>query len=138
MHPFGAVAALYVLYAIVLGVSLSVVFQLAHCVEEAAFPRVAPGARSVDNSWAAHQVETTVNFSHGNRVLTWLLGGLNYQIEHHLFPEVSHCNYPALSPLVRQTCREFGIAYKEHDSFLAGVTSHFRWLRRMGSPAPVL
>lgn len=138
LHPLWAVAALYALYATVLGVALSVVFQLAHCVEEAAFPRLGEGARSVDNSWAAHQVETTVNFSHGNRVLTWLLGGLNYQIEHHLFPEVSHCNYPALSPLVKRTCGEFGISYQEHASFWAGLRSHFRWLRRMGLPAPVL
>jgi linoleoyl-CoA desaturase len=136
LHPFWAVVALYCLYAIVLGVALSVVFQLAHCVEEASFPELPEGALSVDNSWAAHQVETTVNFSHGNRVLTWLLGGLNYQIEHHLFPDVSHCNYPGLSPLVKQTCGEFGIAYKEHASFRAGLRSHLRWLQRMGSPAP--
>lgn len=134
LHSLSAVVALYCLYAIVLGVALSIVFQLAHCVEEASFPALAKGAQVMDNSWAAHQVETTVNFSHGNSVLTWLLGGLNYQIEHHLFPDVSHCNYPGLSPLVKQTCSEFGIAYKEHESFWAGLSSHFRWLRHMGSP----
>jgi linoleoyl-CoA desaturase len=137
-HPFWAVAGLYLLYAVVLGVSLSVVFQLAHCVEEAEFPNVAAGVRIVDNPWAIHQVETTVNFSHGNRVLTWLLGGLNYQIEHHLFPDVCHCNYPALSALVKKTCGEFGIEYKEHPSFGAGLRSHFRWLRRMGAPVPAV
>ena len=135
LHPLWAFAALYFLYATVLGLALSVVFQLAHCVEEADFPEVAKDARSVDNPWAVHQVKTTVNFSRGNRMLTWLIGGLNYQIEHHLFPDVSHCNYPGLSSLVKDTCDEFGIEYKEHTSFWSGVCSHFRWLRRMGAPA---
>jgi linoleoyl-CoA desaturase len=138
LHPLWAVAGLYVLYAVVLGVSLSVVFQLAHCVEEADFPELAEGTRAVDNAWAVHQVETTVDFSRGNRVMTWLLGGLNYQIEHHLFPDVSHCNYPGLSPLVRQTCAEFGIVYKEHPTIWSGLRSHFRWLRRMGAPLPLV
>jgi linoleoyl-CoA desaturase len=69
-----------------------------------------------------------------NRVLGWLLGGLNYQIEHHLFPRVSHVNYPALSKVVERTCREFGVAYHEHQTFWAGIVSHTRWLRRMGAP----
>ena len=134
LHPFLIVAALYVLFAVVLGVGLSVVFQLAHCVEEADFPIVADDARSVDNTWAAHQVETTVNFCRGNRTMTWLLGGLNYQIEHHLFPDISHCNYPGIAAVVKDTCGEFGIAYKEHATFWSGMRSHFRWLRRMGQP----
>jgi linoleoyl-CoA desaturase len=133
LHPVWVVAAAYGLFAVVLGLSLSVVFQLAHCVEQAAFPLVAEGVRSVDSAWAVHQVQTTVNFGHGNGFATWLLGGLNYQIEHHLFPEINHCNYPAISGLVRDTCREFGIAYNEHESLWAGVRSHFRWLRRMGA-----
>jgi linoleoyl-CoA desaturase len=138
LHPFMTVAAVYVLFAVVLGLALSVVFQLAHCVEEADFPELADGGRSVDNAWAEHQVVTTVNFSHGNSVLTWLLGGLNYQIEHHLFPEISHCNYPGLSSVVKNTCGDFGIPYKAHASFWAGIRSHFRWLRRMGAPVPAV
>ena len=62
-----------------------------------------------------------------------LLGGLNFQIEHHLFPRVCHVNYPAIANLVEQTCREFGVRYREHTSFRAGLSSHFRWLRRMGA-----
>lgn len=122
----------YLLFAVVVGLVLSIVFQLAHTVEEANFPGVPEDARSVDNSWAVHQVQTTVNFCHGNRIVTWLLGGLNYQIEHHLFPEVSHCNYPGISRLVKSACREFGITYNEHASFWAGLCSHKRWLRRLG------
>jgi len=133
LHAVWAVAAAYVLFAIVVGLSLSTVFQLAHCVEEAEFPLVAENAAAVDNAWAVHQVETTVNFSRNNRFVTWLLGGLNYQIEHHLFPEISHCNYPGIAAVVRDTCGEFGIDYKEHASFWAGICSHLRWLRRMGA-----
>jgi linoleoyl-CoA desaturase len=132
LHPIWAVVVCYLLFAVVLGLVLSVVFQLAHSVEEADFPDVPEGARYVDNAWAVHQVQTTVNFCHGNRLVTWLLGGLNYQIEHHLFPEISHCNYPRMSGIVKATCGEFGIAYNEHASFYAGVRSHIRWLRRMG------
>ena len=66
--------------------------------------------------------------------MSWLLGGLNFQIEHHLFPRICHIHYPAISELVEQTCRDFGIRYTEHRSFWAGMASHFRWLRRMGMP----
>ena len=75
-----------------------------------------------------------MDFARRSRVVSWLLGGLNFQIEHHLFPRICHVNYPAISKLVEETCREFGVAYTEHRSFRAGVASHFRWLRRMGMP----
>ena len=87
----------------------------------------------MENAWAVHQVETTVNFARRSKIESWLLGGLNFQIEHHLFPRVCHVNYPAISNLVEQTCREFGVRYGEHTSFRAGLSSHFRWLRRMGA-----
>ncbi len=135
-HPWWAVALFYGVAAVVLGVVLSLVFQLAHCVEEANFPM--PGEPGkMDNSWGIHQVETTVNFARRNRLVSWLLGGLNFQIEHHLFSRICHVNYPAISRLVEDTCREFGICYNVHDSVFAGLRSHFRWLREMGrAPAP--
>lgn len=132
VHPLWVVLLGYAVVAVVAGLSLSVVFQLAHCVEEADFPALAEDDASIDSAWAVHQVNTTVDFCRGNRVVTWLLGGLNYQIEHHLFPHVCHSNYPAISALVRATCRDFRIDYKEHPSFWSGVCSHYRWLRRMG------
>jgi len=78
-----------------------------------------------------------VDFCRNSRVATWLLGGLNFQIEHHLFPRICHTNYPALSRLVEDTCREFGIRYHAHPTFWAGIVSHYRWLRRMGEPGTV-
>jgi linoleoyl-CoA desaturase len=134
LHPVGVVALFYAVAALVLGIVLSVVFQLAHCVEQAEFPLPRPETGQIENAWAIHQVETTVNFARRSRVASWLLGGLNFQIEHHLFPRICHVNYPAISKLVERTCQEFGVTYNEHASFRAGVVSHFRWLRRMGMP----
>jgi linoleoyl-CoA desaturase len=66
-------------------------------------------------------------------MVSWFVGGLNFQIEHHLFPRICHIHYPAIAPLVEQACREFGVHYRAHATLGAGVASHFRWLRRMGS-----
>lgn len=133
-HPVSTVLVHYGIAALVLGTALAVVFQVAHCVEEAAFPLPFAGTRRVERAWAIHQAETTVDFARPSRLVAWLLGGLNFQIEHHLFPRISHVNYPAISKLVEQTCRDFGVTYREHRSFREGVTAHFRWLRRMGMP----
>jgi linoleoyl-CoA desaturase len=133
-HPFWVVAVCYLIAAGVTGVVLSVVFQLAHCVEAASFPVVKPGSMHVENAWAIHQVETTVDFARDSRLVSWLVGGLNFQIEHHLFPTVCHIHYPAISKLVEQTCREFRVKYTANDSLYDAVASHFRWLRQMGMP----
>jgi len=138
LHPVWVVALYYGVAAVVLGMVLSVVFQVAHCVEEAEFPLPRPDTGRIDNAWAVHQVETTVDFARDSRVVSWLLGGLNFQIEHHLFPRICHVNYPAMSRVVEETCRDFGVRYTAHKSFLAGLASHYRWLRRLGksdSPA---
>jgi linoleoyl-CoA desaturase len=133
-HPLWTVLLFYVVAAGVGGVVMSLVFQLAHCVEEAEFPLPREGTARMDKPWAVHQAETTVDFARGSRVLSWLLGGLNFQIEHHLFPRVCHVNYPAIAEVVKATCREYGVRYAEHRSFWAGLASHYRWLRRMGAP----
>jgi linoleoyl-CoA desaturase len=135
LHPVWVVVLFYGVAALVVGIVLSVVFQLAHCVEEAEFPLPRPDTGRIENAWAVHQVETTVDFARKSRVVAWLLGGLNFQIEHHLFPRICHVNYPAISRVVEETCREFGVRYAEHASVRAGLASHFRWLRRMGSAA---
>jgi len=135
LHPVWVVLLFYAAAALVVGMVLSVVFQLAHCVEEAEFPMPQPDTGRIENAWAIHQTQTTVDFARRSRVMAWLLGGLNFQIEHHLFPRVCHVNYPAISKVVESTCREFGVRYTEHESFRAGMASHFRWLRQMGMPA---
>ncbi len=136
LHPAWVVASVYGIVAAITGIVLSMVFQVAHVVEEAQFPAPRSESDSIENAWAVHQVETTVDFSRNNPLVVWLVGGLNFQIEHHLFPRISHVHYPALSPIVKETCLEFGVQYSEHKSFAAGLASHFRWLRRMGAAVP--
>jgi linoleoyl-CoA desaturase len=131
MHPAWAVAACYLVATVVVGVVLAVVFQLAHCVEEAAFP-VDSVAGRIDKPWAVHQAETSVDFARRSRAAGWLLGGLNFQIEHHLFSRISHVNYPAITGVVERTCREFGVRYNDNATFLSALRSHYRWLRKLG------
>ncbi len=136
LHPLWAVAASYVVTAVVLGIVLAVVFQLAHCVEEAGFPITSEPGR-MDTAWAVHQVETSVDFARENKMACWLLGGLNFQIEHHLFSGICHVNYPVIAPVVERTCRDFRIPYKHNATFLGAVRSHYNWLREMGrAPIP--
>ncbi len=133
LHPVWVVLLLWVVATFVQGEVLSVIFQLGHCVEQAAFPLPRPDTGRMEAPWAVHQIETTVDFAHRNRLLSWFIGGLNFQIEHHLFPRICHLNYPALAPLVEETCREFGLRYQAHKTFRAAVASHFCWLRQMGT-----
>jgi linoleoyl-CoA desaturase len=133
-HPWWHVLTCYAVAAITLGFVLSVVFQLAHCLEEAHFERPTVDNAVVNKEWAAHQVEATVDFATHNRLLTWYLGGLNYQIEHHLFPGICHVHYPALAPVVEEVCRKYGVRHFSHPTVGAAVRSHVRWLYRMGRP----
>jgi len=120
-----------------LGLTLSIVFQLAHVVEDTEFDFVSGDAKQIDNEWAIHQVRTTANFSTGNKVISWFAGGLNYQVEHHLFPRISHIHYPALSKLVQAECVAFNLPYNNMPTFKDAVVSHFRFIRTLGQK-PVL
>jgi linoleoyl-CoA desaturase len=134
VHPFWVVVLYYLGTMFVLGIVLATVFQLAHCVEEAGFPVPEGEGGRIPAEWAVHQVQTTVDFAQRNRFLTWYLGGLNFQIEHHLFPRISHLHYPAIAPIVESVCGAFGVKYHAHRSVLSAARSHFQWLRQMGRP----
>lgn len=137
LHPWWAVLAVYAVAAFVSGLVLGVVFQLAHCVTQADFPvpvSTPAGGQRMETEWAVHQVQTTVDFARSNRVLSWLLGGLNFQVEHHLLHRICHVRYPALSKVVEEVCREFGVRYAANRTFFSAVASHFRWLHQMGRP----
>jgi linoleoyl-CoA desaturase len=131
-HPLLSVIACYAIAIFELGIAMSLIFQMPHCVEEADFPLPRPDTGRMETSWAVHQANVTLDFERRNPILTWFLGGLNFHKEHHLFPVMCHVNYPAISRIVQQTCRDFGIEYKEHSSFRAALSSHYRWIRRMG------
>lgn len=128
--PLGVIA-FYLLASFVQGVTMGTIFQLAHCVEEAEFPNPNHDMK-MDHDWATHQVITTVDFAPDNPVLNWYVGGLNFQIEHHLFPRICHVHYPDIAPIVRETCREYGLPYRVQPTLRDSIASHLRWLRRMG------
>lgn len=114
------------------GFVLSIVFQLAHTVEHTAF--VVPDAETgrIEDEWAIHQVKTTANFATKNKLVSWLVGGLNFQIEHHLFPKISHIHYPAISKIIRKVCEEYGITYIEYPRVRYAIASHINFLKHMG------
>lgn len=115
-----------------LGFTLSIVFQLAHVVEETSFEFVDGNDKQIENEWAVHQVKTTANFSGGNKIISWFAGGLNYQVEHHLFPRISHIHYPALSKFVKAECQAFKLPYNSIPTMSAAIVSHFRFIKLMG------
>lgn len=122
----------YLVLTIVCGVTIATVFQLAHVVEEAEFINPDEINRQSDVEWAVHQINTTSNFATRSKVVSWFTGGLNFQVEHHLFPRISHVHYPALNKIVRETCEQFGIQYNEHRTVYAAVRSHVVHLREVG------
>ena len=132
VFPWWVALGGYAGFAMVMGVVTATTFQLAHCVEEADFaaPADIAARRPV---WAVHEVETTVDFCPRNPVLAWSLGGLNYQIEHHLFPRVPHTHYPRIAEIVRRNCELHGVRYSCHPTLRAALRSHHRHLRALGS-----
>jgi linoleoyl-CoA desaturase len=113
------------------GLIMSTVFQMAHIVEEADQP-VPSKEGIIENEWTIHELETTANFARGSRWFGWGIGGLNYQIEHHLFPNICHIHYRELSPIVERTAMEFGLRYNQNRTFFRAIGSHFRLLRALG------
>jgi linoleoyl-CoA desaturase len=131
--PWWKAAAGLLVFHVTLSLSLTAIFNLAHAMEMAEFPVPVEGP-AIEEEWAAHQLRTTVNFATENGLLTWFAGGLNFQVEHHLFPQVSHSHYPALSRIVRRTAKEFGLPYNEYPTYASALKSHWNTLRRLAQP----
>lgn len=129
----GSWLAGYLLMNAAMGLTLSIVFQLAHVVEITEFETVAlDETKHLETAWAEHELRTTANFAMGNKVISWFVGGLNYQVEHHLFPKVSHIHYPAISKIVMKKCQEFNMPYHKFDTMRGAVASHFRFMKVLG------
>jgi linoleoyl-CoA desaturase len=131
VYPWWMVLIAYAGFTMVTSLIMATTFQLAHCVEEASFASPAE-LRAEKRVWAVHEVETTVDFCPRNSVLTWMLGGLNFQIEHHLFPRVPHTHYPRIARIVRRNCELHGVRYTAQPSLWAALRSHVAHLRTMG------
>lgn len=115
------------------GLILGIIFQLAHVVEDT--EHVEPDEdNTIDEHWIIHEMETTNNFARDNKWLSWYIGGLNYQIEHHLFPKVSHVHYPEISKIVERTAREYDIPYNENETLFGAIHSHYEVLKWLGNP----
>lgn len=127
------VAIGFVAVHLVIGLTISLVFQLAHTVELTEFPIPDDLTGHVEDEWAVHQLRTTANFACGNPWVSWYVGGLNFQVEHHLFTKICHIRYPDISPVVRDVCRRFGVPYNEFPSVRAALWSHLRFLHQLGA-----
>lgn len=116
----------------VAGFILAIIFQPAHVVEGTEYPLPDDGG-NIYNTWAIHQLFTTTNFAQNNRLLSWYVGGLNYQVEHHLFTNVCHVHYKKLSRIVEETAKEFGLPYKSKKTFRDAMIGHYRILKELGN-----
>ena len=122
----------FLLMHVITGLILALIFQAAHVLEETEFYKVDDN-ETLENNWAIHQMHTTSNFAHGGRVFSWLIGGLNYQIEHHLFPNICHVHYRDISKIVKEMAKKYDVPYHQHKTFLEALKSHFTLLNDLGT-----
>ncbi|MEQ9422818.1 MAG: acyl-CoA desaturase [Cyclobacteriaceae bacterium] len=122
----------FLIFHAVAGLILSIVFQLAHSVETTDYPEINAGG-NLNDSWAIHQLKTTSNFAPKSRWVSWYTGGLNHQIEHHLFPHISHVHYDNIAEIVKKTAAEFRLPYHSQATVLSALKSHIRMLKELGT-----
>lgn len=130
-YSFGQIFLGFFLVHYVAGFILAVIFQPAHVATDSAFP-LPDEENNLENNFFIHQMITTQNFARKNRLFSWYVGGLNFQIEHHLYPTICHVHYAKLAPIVKSTAEEYGIPYMEHETFMQAITEHGRSLYRFG------
>jgi linoleoyl-CoA desaturase len=120
------------------GFILAIIFQPAHVIDGTEYPLPDEDGK-MENNWAIHQLHTTTNFANNNRVLNWYVGGLNFQVEHHLFPNICHVHYRKISSIVKYTAEEFGVPYKSEPTFIGALVSHAKLLKQLGErPDPAM
>jgi linoleoyl-CoA desaturase len=121
---------MFVCMHLVAGISLSMIFQPAHIIDTSNF--IEQEEIEIDKNWSVHQLETTSNFAMNSKFITWFAGGLNFQVEHHLFPNICHIHYPKIAGIVQETASEFNIPYHAQKSFFSAIAGHYRMLRELG------
>lgn len=122
----------FLIIHVTMGFNMILLFQLAHVMENTHFVSTEPETHEIKSEWAIHELKTTTNFATDNKLVTWLVGGLNYQIEHHLFPSISHVHYPAISKIIRDECARFQLPYNNYPSVTRAVISHIRFMKQLG------
>lgn len=121
----------FILMHLMQGLSMAIIFMLAHVVEETDFP-LPDGTGNIKNTWAVHQLYTTADFGRNNALLNFLCGGLNFQVEHHLFPKICHVHYRHISEIVKDTAAKFNLRYNDNRTFFSALASHVRLLKTLG------
>ena len=127
----GWILVAYVSMLVCGGFWMTMVFQLAHLVPDVRF--IPNDQDNIEENWFIHQLQTTSNFANDNSLLTKIIGGLNFQIEHHLFPSICHVNYPQIAPIVKKTAEEFGVPYYYLPTVGSAIRAHFRLLKSLGN-----
>jgi linoleoyl-CoA desaturase len=113
------------------GLILTTIFQTAHVVTTSEYP-LPDKDGTMENNWAVHQLLTTSDFAPKNKLLSWLIGGLNYQVEHHLFPNISHVHYPKIASIVKEMAQKYGLPYHIQPGFFAAIREHAKMLKKLG------
>jgi linoleoyl-CoA desaturase len=113
------------------GLILSIVFQLAHVVPQTDMP-LPDKKGNLKHTWAIHQLYTTSNFAPNNKFISFFTGGLNHQVEHHIFPNISHIHYGKIAKIVKQTAKEFNLPYYEYKTMTKALKEHFNQLKFLG------
>lgn len=121
----------FFLMQFICGLTLAMIFQPAHVVPTSDYP-VPDESGNIDADWAVNQLYNTANFAPKARLLSWYVGGLNYQVEHHLFPNVCHIHYRNISGIVEETAREFNLPYHSYKTFARALAEHTRMLKNLG------
>lgn len=121
-----------------MGITLSFVFQLAHVVENTEFEHIPlDETKHLETAWAEHQLRTTANFAMDSKVVSWFVGGLNFQIEHHLFPRISHVHYPEIAKIVQEKCKEYNLPYHQNKTLMDALVSHLKVMKHLGKTPSV-
>jgi linoleoyl-CoA desaturase len=128
----GEIMAGFLLMHAVIGLTAALILQPSHYVEGSAFSGSADAA-SRWNSWAEHQLTTTIDIVPQSQLANQLLGGLNANVIHHLYPRICHVHFIPLSNIIRKTATEHGYPYRQA-GFLEAIGLHFRYLRFMAKP----
>jgi linoleoyl-CoA desaturase len=127
--PILLVALAFVLVHLIIGLTVSLVFQTTHTVDSTYFP----ATRSEFDNGVYHIFATTADYATENPVVGWLTGGLNHHIAHHLCPFVCHTHYAPLTRIVKQTAEEFGVPYRQHPTMTRAIVHHLILLKQLGN-----
>jgi linoleoyl-CoA desaturase len=130
--PWWHTLLFFVMMQLVAGLILACIFQPAHVMPSSDYP-VPSESGYVENSWAVHQMYTSCNFATGSRWFSWFVGGLNFQIEHHLFPNICHVHYKEVARIVEDAAREFNLPYISHPTFFRALREHGKMLKILGA-----